>query len=579
MVSLAVRRTLEFPIIALVLALSLGAAARGQSASAALRVPGAADAAVRATESRPVPSRSERAPTKVTSPSEDLSRAASSDDDEESVANVKFQVSRIVFEGNTVFDDDELRSLARPYERREVTLKQLRALCLKIRAMYRARGHILARAGVPPQRVLNGRVRIAISEGRYGKIKVQGNQHYSEGFVRRFFAPAGDRGIVHQRSVERALIVLNQFPDLSVRSLFEIGKAPGTTDVVLKVADEKPQHVGFDYNNFGNRLVGRNRAGVGVWRGNALRYGDEFFLHATFPFPSESEPFLQTSYTMPVGVDGDRLALALSRAQTKVGEELAVLDIRGEATIGSLTYTLALERTLQANSNMTFGLASKDVKNFIFDNQLVSDDRLREALIGVDRNWVSEHGRTVLSLLATAGLGDDFLGSMSRNDSLSSRPGAGADNTFAKFNLDAVHLHQFSKGTYVLLRFSGQTTTEALTVPEQFVVGGPDSVRGYMQSEYLADDGYSASVELRQLLFEGEKLNIQGVAFLDNGHGSIFNPLIGEMQSRSLTGAGPGLRLSYGKEISLRLDLGFPVSGRLPADDSSVLHAQLTSRF
>jgi hemolysin activation/secretion protein len=495
-----------------------------------------------------------------------------------SEARVKFRVRSVRFEGNTVFSRASLARAARPYENRAVTLAELRRLCLRIRNAYRARGYVLARVGIPPQRIRGGQLRIAVSEGRYGKIRIAGNEHYSDAFIRRYFGVAEDEGIVRQRAVERALLLLNEFTDLSVRSVFDVGAKPGTTDVVLKVKDSFPFHVGFDYNNFGNVLVGRNRAGLALWIGNVITYGDEVFGHVTAPFPSDSKPFYQVGYTLPVGGEGARIAASFSSTKTAVGGDFEILDIRGNAEIASLVASHPLERTPRTASNVAAGVVLKDVANFIFENQLISEDRLREVIVSYDRNFLRGAGRTILSALYTQGLGGALEGTVN-GDPFSSRPGAQAGNTFAKINADVSHLQQLDADTHLLLRLAGQATTEALTVPEQFALGGPDSVRGFVQSEFLGDQGYTTSAELRRTLYAGEVVRIQGVTFVDHGAASIETPLVGELGNRTLTGAGVGLRASVNNKVSTRLDVGFPVGGKLSTNDSSVLYGQLQSRF
>src|SRR5207302_1780098 len=111
--------------------------------------------------------------------------------------------------------------------------------------------------------------------------------------------------------------------------------------------------------------------------------------------------------------------------------------------------------------------------------------------------------------------------------------------------------------------------------------GGPDSVRGYLQSDFLGDNGFSFSSELRQLVFstKKKKLNVQAAAFFDHGDASLLRPQPGELRSRSFTGAGGGIRASYGRTTSLRMDLGFPLTDRNSLKTDRILYAQLVNRW
>lgn len=58
-----------------------------------------------------------------------------------------------------------------------------------------------------------------------------------------------------------------------------------------------------------------------------------------------------------------------------------------------------------------------------------------------------------------------------------------------------VAIHRVNAHGFVPGRFVGQVASAPLMVPEQFALGGPDSVRGYQQSEFLGDYGYALASE------------------------------------------------------------------------------------
>lgn len=490
-----------------------------------------------------------------------------------------FRIARIRFQGNSVIPVDQLQAIARIYENRKVTLPELKRLTGEIRALYQGRGYILARAAIPPQKLRSGGdVRVVISEGRYGDVQVDGNKFYSARFIRHFFASATRAGIVQEASLQRTLLLLNELPDLQVRSLFIPGKQAGTSDVGLRVHDRAPVHVGFDYNNYGSPLVGRNRAGLALWLGNLISEADELTMRYTEPFPSNSDPLIQAGYSAYVGNDGNRVSYAYSSAATQVSGDLAILDIRGDAQIHALTWSRPMVRTLARSMNIAAGFVFKTVQNFVLGNTRVSKDDLRELTVSVDVNQVKGKTRTLASALLTQGLGDAFGGNKN-GDVESSRVGSG--NEFGKINGELFHVRDLGESQFLLLRFSGQLASDPLTVSEQFALGGPDSVRGYIQSDYLGDHGFTTSAEYRKGVFtsKNRKIGVQVAAFADFGHASLDTPQVGENGSRTFAGVGAGVRSSLGRTTSLRLDLGFPLLDRNSLDKDSVLYAQLVSRW
>jgi hemolysin activation/secretion protein len=494
-------------------------------------------------------------------------------------AKTRFRIARVLFEGNTVIPTWELKEISGDYENREVALQDLREMTVRLRTYYQSRGYLLASAAIPPQRLKSGGdVKVRIIEGKFGKVRIEGNKFYTDDFIRRFFGPAMRGGLVRERQLQRALLVLNEIPDLSVRSLFVAGAKPGTSDVVLKAHDRRSLHYSLDYNNYGNPLIGRNRAGIALFVGQLFAEGEELSLRYTEPFPSESDPLYQAGYTLPIGDHGSRLGYAFASAATKVGGDLALLSINGDAKIHSLSYQTPLVRTLRKSSNLTAGFIAKRVRNFVVEDNLVSQDDIRVLTAGYDQNSVETKSRTLSSYLVTQGLGEIF-GGRKNGDFLSSRVGSG--NEFSKLNVELFHIRELDKGKYLLARFSGQKASDPMTVSEQFALGGPDSVRGFIQSEGLFDDGYSTSIEYRQLVYTSseKKVNVQVAAFFDHGDGSLQRPQVGERESRSLTGIGLGTRMSFGRTTSLRVDVGHPLSDMNQLGKDFILYAQQVSRW
>lgn len=306
-----------------------------------------------------------------------------------------FQVRSIQFDGNKSVETSALAALARPCEGRTATLAGLSALTRDVERLYRSRGLVLARAVVPPQDVDAGTIRIRIAEGEWGRVTVEGEKHYRERFIRRFFAPAIAGGLVRGRPLQRSLLVLNEFSDLEVHAVLAPGQRPGTTDVVLKVKDARPVHVGADYNNFGQRISGRNRGGINVSAGNLAWQGDEASARVVEAYPSDADPFVQLAYGAPVRDRGDRLSLTYANAATTLGSNLAVLDFRGDATIWTLSWQHPSRRSHVETTNLIASLVGKSVENSVFGGQPLSRDEIRMLTVACTGNVRDRKGRTI----------------------------------------------------------------------------------------------------------------------------------------------------------------------------------------
>lgn len=423
-------------------------------------------------------------------------------------------VKKVTVVGSSVFPGKILERVTARFEGRRLTMKAMRGIAREVEAFYHQEGYLLARAFLPAQEVVDGQLHVHVVEGRYGRVLVEGNRYYSSRFIRRLFWPARRSDVVQRDQLERAMLVLNEYPDLTVQSVFRAGDEVGTSDIIIRVRDARPLHLELAFDNFGSRLLGENRGTLGVAAGNTLIEGDRLVLRGTQVLEGSSDPFVQFDYGWPVDHYGRRVSFGYANSSTKVGQELTALDIRGTADIFSLTAWTPLARSVRINSDLAVALVFKDVKNFIFGDRPTSVDRLRNLVVAYDQSWVASTGRTVVQVTGTQGLGQGFGGTA--NDSPdSSRANAGS--SFTKANGEVVRIVRISPANQLFLRASGQVASRPLTVPEQFSLGGADTVRGYAQSEFLGDDGYAVTAEYRRTIWEDADWVVQGIAFVDHG--------------------------------------------------------------
>ena len=125
-------------------------------------------------------------------------------------------------------------------------------------------------------------------------------------------------------------------------------------------------------------------------------------------------------------------------------------------------------------------------------------------------------------------------------------------------------------------KFRTQLSDAPLISNEQISIGGFDSVRGYLESEQLADYGAVANFELRSpSLFNdlSEALkNFQVFAFYDWSYSKIHNELPGQDDTFDLQGLGAGVRFNVFDPISVNLLWARPLNdtNNTEADDNRV---------
>jgi len=480
--------------------------------------------------------------------------------------------------GNTAIPTAELQALLASYVGESLTLAELQEAVDGLTEEYRRRGYTLAKAYLPAQEIRAGIVGIAVLEGRIGELRVTGNEHYSDRFIRDHFYKGFKEGVIRHTSLEHSLLLLNDYPNLNVSATLEPGQSVGTTDIVAHVKDERPVHVTLDYNNFGVPFISRNRFGAGLEVGNVLVEGSLLKLNGIIGEDPDRLLFQLLSYSVPVNRYGTRLVLSGSNGRFDVGGQLAALEINGKIKTYDISVTHPFIKSRFENLLIDAGFASKDNRLFML-GQVTGDDHLRMLKAGINYDRSDIYGRNFLSVYGFQGLGEAF-GGMDNDDPLATR--RGADNRFTKANVAAGRVHKVTDDVFLILRAAGQISMGPLPIIEQFLLGGPDSVRGYQLGERLGDEGYNLSAEGRLPIGK----YVQLAAFIDHGASRVRNPAAGESKAHFLTGAGPGLRVNLPFfDTMLRADLGFPIdppkalSGSLSGGNSPTLYLQATARF
>ena len=120
----------------------------------------------------------------------------------EAPATVRFRVNAYRFTDATVFTDAELSAVVQELTGEALTLADVQAAARRITEHYRARGYLVARAYVPPQEIRDGRVALALLEGRYGSPELDNRSLVRSDVLERHLAR-----ITANRVIERGHLV------------------------------------------------------------------------------------------------------------------------------------------------------------------------------------------------------------------------------------------------------------------------------------------------------------------------------------------------------------------------------------
>lgn len=497
---------------------------------------------------------------------------------------LKVPIKKIIVSGNSLITSQEISAVTSPYEGKSISYQDSFKIAAAITQVYRKAGYFLAYAYVPYQRITNGVLQINVVEGKLGSVRVEGNKAYSTAFIMWNFKPAMQGGTLQYDRLQRAIMLLNENTDLSVKSVLLPGKTPGTTDIVLKVEDKTPNHISGDYNNFGTLSGGQNQPNATFAFGNLIGQGDNLTLNAMYPMPNSKTtlgtPIFSANYSVPLDNKGLKLTAAYSSADVRLGASLDVLNVVGNTNVTSLGVTRALARADTHSSNLTATFNDKNSHNFQL-GALSTVYFVRDVALGYNATWLSGSGSNSFSSTVTQGLGNMLGGSGSPCPLCTTSPGTDpASNTFTKLGWTLSRVQSLGGGYLVILKAGGQFAFNNLVTSEQFLIGGPESVRGYRAAELSGDSGENGTVEFRFPLLTKPKSNLAFSLFMDTGRINNHYSTAGTAGTRHLTGGGCGIRANMGDNTTLRADIGWPLDTKPNSTgERPVFYGEFSTQF
>lgn len=383
----------------------------------------------------------------------------------------------------------------------------LQMLADRVTSLLKNDGWILARAYLPHQDVSNGVVTIAILGGQLdsqgsGFIIEQAEDSPLRIDTARLERTAAEYLLagtaVRERDLERALLLINDLPEMTARARLEAGEDPESTRVHI-LAEEGSLFTGrLQMNNFGNRFTGRDQAQAELNVNDPTRRGDQFTASLTL---SEGLTLGRINYGLPLGYRGWHGSLAYTLLDYKVvaGQASEQADYSGDASTFEVGLRYPIIRSSDRNIWLRMGYRSDRFEDR-FNGSTIGDKRIHSSQLSmygdVIDNWYGG-GRSDWSLQWVHGnLNLSRLPQQEQND----RNAFDTAGTFNKLEY-ALSRHQYlTTDLSVHVGLNGQLASNNLDSSQKFFPGGPNGVRAYPGGEAPADEGQLLRAELRYRL-------------------------------------------------------------------------------
>jgi hemolysin activation/secretion protein len=479
---------------------------------------------------------------------------------------IKFKLTRVVLEGNTVFAFTQLEPLFIKKVGTVITVADLFQIVEDITNYYRNHGYILSRAILPPQHVENGIVVIRIIEGFIQNVSVIGNPRGAKNLVAAYGRNISADRPIRVQTMEYYLLLANEIPGTTARAVLAPSKTTvGASDLNLATYNKIITGY-FSYDNYGTRYVGPQEDTGSVSVNSIFRSGDSTQVtYGTTPKGRELRYFDMNMNT-PLGSEGVRWVFGGNDSRTRPLFTLAQLEINGDAKTFYTNLQYPVIRTQSTSMTLDAAFSYFDSQVLTISNALLYRDHLRPIQIGGSATIVDRfRGNNLLAFHLKKGI--NFLGATHNTSptATTSRPGGRGD--FTKMSFQASRLQQLFWRLSFFGLTQGQYAFNPLLTSEQFGFGGSQVGRGYDSAEIIGDRGLSGTAEMRMDFFPGKILLQTLELYYYYDAGVIWNIKFnsGVNMKSSATSTGFGARFSLLKYIFGNLMFTQPLTKQVAA--------------
>lgn len=491
----------------------------------------------------------------------------------------KFLIEAYDVAGNSLLDQAVIERTVYPFLGPGRTVADVDRARAALEAVYRARGYQTVYVAIPPQTGADNIVRLQVTEARVGQLRVTGAKYYSPRAVREQLPSLSPGEVPNLTQFQRELAALERTgPDRAVTPEIKPGTVPGTIDIDLQVKDSLPYHASVTLSNDHSANTKPLRVLANVRATNLWQLGHTVsFTYLVAPERRRDAEVYSGSYLAPIANSAWSLLLYGYKSNSNVAL-LGGATVLGNGYAIGARALLALSTTGRWSHSLNFGA---DYKDFIEDTNVPNAAVIRAPIqyIPAQITYSAQRAGDTSTLSTSASLivGLRILDQQTFAGNSQDANGQpvpvytptfrnrreGARENFLHVNADVDWNRTFQDDTRLIARVAAQYSDQPLISNEQFSAGGISSVRGYLQSEAVGDDGVSGTLEALTPSIDkwvGRPLgDLRAFAFVDGGFVRNKKSLIQEANDFSLLSFGLGARARLFRFLSGEGLFGVPV--------------------
>ena len=478
-----------------------------------------------------------------------------------------FDILEFQVEGNTKLTKMQVEAAVYPQMGEKKTIADVEKARESLEKAYHEAGYLTVLVDIPEQDVDKKIVKLNVTEGKVGTLRVRDSKYYTLGRIKELSPSVAEGEVPHFPTVQKDIARLNRTSDKRVTPVMRAGKAFGTVDVDLKVEDNLPLHASLELNDRYTQDTSRLRLSGMIRYDNLWQREHSLSLNfQTSPQNTSEVQVFSANYLMRF--DESDLMLAMYGVKSNSGVSLTSsfggINVLGKSTILGARLIKPLPNLDNFYHSISLGLDYKDIKQTVeFEGRAPVTPVTYMPLSAVySATWQDPNGITQFGTGVTFG----FRGLVADDAEFKAKRNNGT-NTYAKpdffvVKADLSRTQTLPYGLQGYAKVDGQFSGDLLISNEQYLAGGADTVRGYLESQAAGDKAVHSTLELRSpQLFKNIAWmqDFKVVGFYDIAQLTVIDPSAGQTGKIVLSGAGIGMRMKAWNRINFNLDVATPL--------------------
>jgi hemolysin activation/secretion protein len=502
------------------------------------------------------------------------------------VSGASFDIDRFEVDGNTVLKPSRIDSILTGFAGKARDSKDIEAAIRALERAYHKRGYVLAKVVLLDQEPPQGVVHLTVIEPRIGKIRIVGNAFHDEANIRRSLPNFTEGAVLNTTDLSVDIRIANENPSKKATPQLQAREEGDSIDATIEIADEKSWSAGAVLDNSGVDSPGRTHATAQYENFNL--WGLDHILSLQYTTSTEHPDDVKiygAGYHVPLYAGRDSLDFYASYSDVNSGSVsagLVDLTVSGAGTVFGTHFTHNLPQLGIYNSQLLAGFDRKAFRNVMNtqDEQLGGDVTVDPLSLSYAGQWVFSGGNANLYLTALRNVPGGSHGGGA--DFAAARSGATPNYGLVRYGVGLTRT--VFREWFIRLVVNGQATHDALIPGEELGVGGAASVRGLQERELMGDTGVTATAEIYTpdlcVILHSALTHCNVLGFVDGGDLSLNDGLSGEVSHGTVSSTGIGLRLIYGRTLSVQMDYGQVFStSNVALEGDKRLHALIAVTF